>query len=60
LPLRRGTQGRSGYPKPFAHLDFLDEHIDRLFDAIEEQLGPFAAGSRSPRRSPASPSAPPR
>jgi transposase len=27
-----------------AHLDFLDEHIDRLSDAIEEQLGPFAAG----------------
>jgi transposase len=29
-----------------AHLDFLDEHIDRLSDAIEEQLGPFAAGVR--------------
>ncbi len=27
-----------------AHLDFLDEHIDRLSDAIEEQLGPFAPG----------------
>jgi hypothetical protein len=27
-----------------AHLDFLDEHIDRLSDAIGEQLGPFAAG----------------
>jgi transposase len=27
-----------------AHLDFLDEHIDRLSDAIEEQLGPSAAG----------------
>ena len=27
-----------------AHLDFLDEHIDRLSDAIQEQLGPFAAG----------------
>jgi transposase len=27
-----------------AHLDFLDEHIDRLSDAIEEQLRPFAAG----------------
>ena len=27
-----------------AHLDFLDEHIDRLSDAIEEQLAPFAAG----------------
>jgi hypothetical protein len=24
-----------------SHLDFLDEHIDRLSDAIEEQLGPF-------------------
>ena len=29
-----------------AHLDFLDEHIDRLSDAIEEQLGPFAHGVR--------------
>jgi len=27
-----------------AHLDFLDEQIDRLSEAIEEQLGPFAAG----------------
>ncbi len=27
-----------------AHLDFLDEQIERLSDAIEEQLGPFAAG----------------
>ena len=27
-----------------AHLDFLDEHIDRLSDAIEEQLGAFAPG----------------
>jgi transposase len=27
-----------------AHLDFLDEHIDRLSDAIGEQLGPFATG----------------
>jgi transposase len=27
-----------------AHLDFLDEHIDQLSDAIEEQLGPFATG----------------
>jgi transposase len=27
-----------------AHLDFLDEHIDRLSDAIEDQLGPSAAG----------------
>ena len=27
-----------------AHLDFLDEHIERLSDAIEEQLGPFAPG----------------
>jgi transposase len=27
-----------------AHLDFLDEHIDRLSEAIEEQLGPFAPG----------------
>jgi len=25
------------------HLDFLDEHIDRLSDAIEEQLAPFGA-----------------
>jgi transposase len=29
-----------------AHLDFLDEHIDRLSEAIEEQLGPFASGVR--------------
>jgi transposase len=27
-----------------AHLDFLDEQIARLSEAIEEQLGPFAAG----------------
>jgi len=27
-----------------AHLDFLDEQIARLSDAIEQQLGPFAAG----------------
>ena len=27
-----------------AHLDFLEEQIDRLSDAIEDQLGPFAAG----------------
>jgi transposase len=27
-----------------AHLDFLDEQIGRLSDAVEEQLGPFAAG----------------
>jgi transposase len=26
------------------HLDFLDEHIDRLSDALEEQLGRFAPG----------------
>jgi transposase len=26
-----------------AHLDFLDEQIDRLSDAIEERIGPFAA-----------------
>jgi transposase len=25
-----------------AHIDFLDEQIDRLSDAIEEQIGPFA------------------
>jgi transposase len=29
-----------------AHLDFLDEQIDRLSDVIEEQLGPFATGVR--------------
>jgi transposase len=29
-----------------AHLDFLDEQIDLLSDAIEEQLGPFATGVR--------------
>ena len=27
-----------------SHLDFLDEQIDRLSEAIAEQLGPFAAG----------------
>ena len=27
-----------------AHLDFLDEQINQLSDAIEAQLGPFAAG----------------
>jgi transposase len=27
-----------------SHLDFLDEQIGRLSEAIEEQLGPFAAG----------------
>ncbi len=27
-----------------AHLDFLDEQIERLSDAIEEQLAPFATG----------------
>ena len=27
-----------------AHLDFLEEQIDLLSDAIEEQLGPFATG----------------
>lgn len=27
-----------------AHLDFLDEHIDRLSEAIEEHLGPFTPG----------------
>jgi transposase len=29
-----------------AHLDFLDEQIERLSDAIEAQLGPFASGVR--------------
>src|SRR5207244_6249969 len=29
-----------------AHLDFLDEQIDQLSGAIEEQLGPFASGVR--------------
>jgi transposase len=29
-----------------AHIDFLDEQIDRLSDAIEAQLGPFASGVR--------------
>ena len=27
-----------------AHLDFLDEQIDRLSAAIEEQIAPFRAG----------------
>src|SRR5579864_345765 len=29
-----------------AHIDFLEEQIDLLSDAIEEQLGPFATGVR--------------
>jgi transposase len=29
-----------------AHLDFLDGQIERLSDAIEEQLGPFSTGVR--------------
>ncbi len=39
-----------------AHLDFLDEQIHRLSEAIEEQLGPFrrrrAAGQQPDRRRP--------
>ena len=27
-----------------AHIDFLDEQIDRLSDAIEEQIAPFRPG----------------
>lgn len=45
--LREALEGRFG-PKHalivgqiLAHLDFLDEAIDRLSEAIEEQLGPF-------------------
>jgi transposase len=26
-----------------SHIDFLDEQIDRLSDAIEEQIAPFAS-----------------
>ena len=29
-----------------AHLDFLDEQIDRLSDAIEDRAGPYRAGRR--------------
>jgi len=29
-----------------AHIDFLDEQIDRLSDAVEEQIGPFAPAAR--------------
>ena len=29
-----------------AHIDFLDEQIERLSDAVEEQLAPFAAAAR--------------
>jgi hypothetical protein len=43
-----------------AHLDFLDEQIERLSDAIEEQIRPFwpAVGccARSPACSSAAPS----
>jgi len=41
-----------------AHIDFLDEAIDRLSDAIEEQIAPFAAARDLLRRSRASSSAP--
>jgi hypothetical protein len=44
-----------------AHLDFLNEQIERLGDAIEEQLGPFGRpGSSWPARFPASQGAPAR
>jgi hypothetical protein len=35
-----------------SHLDFLDEQISRLSEAIEAQLGPFAAGEQPHRRRP--------
>jgi transposase len=35
-----------------AHLDFLDEQIDRLSDAIAEQLGPFATAVRPSAQGP--------
>ena len=37
-----------------AHLDFLDEQIDRLSDAIEERLAPFGRPLSCCARSPAS------
>jgi hypothetical protein len=45
-----------------AHIDFLNEQIDGLSLAIEEELGPTGLASvrRWPARSPASPPAPPR
>ncbi len=45
--LREALEGRFGplhallIGAILAHLDFLDEHIDRLSDAIEEHLAPF-------------------
>ena len=33
---------RCGSARSSRHIDFLDEQIDRLSDAIEEQIGPFA------------------
>src|SRR6266508_2403353 len=41
-----GVSGRAMLGAILAHLDFLDEQIDLLSDAIEEQLGPFATGVR--------------
>jgi transposase len=43
-----------------AHIDYLDEAIDELSAAIEEQLGPFAPAVELLSRSPASAGAPPR
>jgi transposase len=46
--LREALEGRFDHQHALlvgailAHLDFLDEQIDRLSDAIEEQLAPFA------------------
>jgi transposase len=31
-----------------AHIDFLDEQIDRLSDAIQQQIGPFASAVQLP------------
>ncbi len=47
--LREALEGRFGSEHALvvgailAHIDFLDEAIDRLSDAIEEQIAPFAA-----------------
>ncbi len=47
--LREALQGRFGpehsliVGQILAHIDFLDEAIDRLSDEIEQQLRPFAA-----------------
>ena len=66
--LREALEGRfdrparaAGSAQILAHIDFLDEQIAPLSDAIEERIAPFRArASNCWTRSPASTSAPPR